>query len=302
MEIGTRAIDEHLRRFDGRGPEPLAGDRWTVHFDGTSASEDSFAHSVARGLSDHPRWLDWRYLYDGPVSRIFAAHHRAARVLPDRRRERDPGRERATRSASCGPGAVVELGAARREDPPSARRVAARRRPSSTTCPIDIAPSVAEHARQGAGRRLPAADRPGVATSYERGLDAVARRSPMCSSSSDRTIGQPQPDEPSFLARSRAAGARRSLLLGIDLAKDGATLEAAYDDAARVEPALHAQPVRADEQGARHGLRRGIHRPRRVLERPEGADRDLRPVPAREASSTCTHRPLVSRRRAARWS
>jgi len=51
--------------------ETRRGERWTVSVDALPTAADVFAHSIARGLSDHPRWLHCRYLYDETGSGIF---------------------------------------------------------------------------------------------------------------------------------------------------------------------------------------------------------------------------------------
>ena len=73
MPTGTLTLSDRIRPLDADELALRSGERWTVHLDGASAAEDSFAHSVARGLSDHPRWLHCRYLYDEEGSRIFSA-------------------------------------------------------------------------------------------------------------------------------------------------------------------------------------------------------------------------------------
>ena len=58
-------------------PDPLAGFRRERHpgieleVDSFDDSSDGFAQSVVRGLTDHPRWLHCRYLYDAQGSEIF---------------------------------------------------------------------------------------------------------------------------------------------------------------------------------------------------------------------------------------
>ena len=53
------------------------GARRFVFFSALGA--EAFAHSVARGLSDHPRWLHCRYLYDAAGSEIFVKINENAR-------------------------------------------------------------------------------------------------------------------------------------------------------------------------------------------------------------------------------
>ena len=62
-----------LNLADPRAPSFLerSGDGWVVFVDTTPTAAEAFAHSVARGLSDHPRWLHCRYLYDETGSALF---------------------------------------------------------------------------------------------------------------------------------------------------------------------------------------------------------------------------------------
>jgi len=58
-------------------PDPFAGFRRERHrgfeleIDSLEEPADAFAQSVVRGLSDHPRWLHCRWLYDDAGSDIF---------------------------------------------------------------------------------------------------------------------------------------------------------------------------------------------------------------------------------------
>ena len=58
-------------------PDRLTGFRHERHdgfallVDSLEESSAGFAQSVVRGLSDHPRWLHCRYLYDAEGSEIF---------------------------------------------------------------------------------------------------------------------------------------------------------------------------------------------------------------------------------------
>ena len=58
-------------------PDPTAGFRRERHrgfeleVDSLEEPADAFAQSVVRGLSDHPRWLHCRWLYDDRGSEIF---------------------------------------------------------------------------------------------------------------------------------------------------------------------------------------------------------------------------------------
>ncbi|HUF90118.1 MAG TPA: L-histidine N(alpha)-methyltransferase, partial [Gemmatimonadota bacterium] len=236
MGIRTRTIVTDLARLDDLGFAREGGERWTVHVDENPTAADSFAHSVARGLSDHPRWLSCRYLYDEEGSRIFSAITRQPEYYLTAAESEILAAHSAEIRALAGPGPIVELGAGsatktrhlldawtHEADGGEVRYV-----------PIDIDPSVVT----AAAREL-AADYPGLrvtalATSYERGLDAVAGLSPLCLVFLGSTIGNFNPAETdALLARlERSLAPDDSFLLGVDLVKDVEALEAAYDDEA----------------------------------------------------------------------
>jgi uncharacterized SAM-dependent methyltransferase len=58
-------------------PDPLDGFRrerhpgFEIEIDSLEEPRGGFAQSIVRGLSDHPRWLHCRYLYDAEGSAIF---------------------------------------------------------------------------------------------------------------------------------------------------------------------------------------------------------------------------------------
>ncbi|HYO45952.1 MAG TPA: ergothioneine biosynthesis protein EgtB [Gemmatimonadota bacterium] len=235
METSTRTIDQRLA-LDARSLALHGGEHWTVHLDGTTASDDSFAHSIARGLSDHPRWLHCRYLYDEEGSRIFSKiTQQPEYYLTGAESEILAARADEIRELA-GAVPIVELGAGSAAK--TRHLLDAWRRAAGENevhyLPIDIDPSVLTRAARQLAEDYDRLRVTGIATSYERGLDAVTGLSPMCLVFLGSTIGNFNPEETdAFLARlERALAPDDSLLLGLDLAKDIDTLEAAYDDAA----------------------------------------------------------------------
>ncbi len=236
MEADTRTIDERLERIAVQIPALDIGERWSVHLDGTTTSDDAFAHSVARGLSDHPRWLHCRYLYDDEGSRIFANITRQPEYyLTGAENEILAARSDEIR-ALAGPVPIVELGAGSATKTRHLLDAWCRASPGDDVryVPIDIDPSVLTRAARQLAEGYGQLRVTGLATSYERGLDAVRGLSPMCLVFLGSTIGNLNPEETdAFLARLRRALAPDdSFLLGLDLVKDVHLLEAAYDDAA----------------------------------------------------------------------
>lgn len=214
------------------GFEPRKGDRWTVWVDRTSSDVHAFAHSVARGLSDSPRWLHCRYLYDEEGSRIFLKITEQPEYYLTGA-EVEILRERASEIREvAGEVPLVELGSGSAAKTHHLLDAWTRASGEVEYVPIDIDPSVLTEAARRVVEAYPNLRVEGLATSYERGLDLLRDRSPLCLVFLGSTIGNFNPDETdAFLARlERDLAPSDSLLLGVDLVKDATTLEAAYDD------------------------------------------------------------------------
>ncbi|HUP21143.1 MAG TPA: ergothioneine biosynthesis protein EgtB [Gemmatimonadota bacterium] len=235
MPSGTSDLRGLLERTGApAGVEVRRGEGWVVHVDDIPAGPEAFAHSVARGLSDQPRWLHCRYLYDGEGSRIFQRITEQPEYYPTRAEAEILRRHAGEIREAVGDVPLVELGAGSGEKTRWLLEAWAARSDRVEYVPLDIDPSVLVGAAERLSRELPAVEVRGLATSYERGLEALARRSPMCLLFLGSTIGNLNPDETDdFLARlERTLSPEDTLLLGVDLVKDPDVLEAAYDDAA----------------------------------------------------------------------
>ncbi|MFN2420128.1 MAG: ergothioneine biosynthesis protein EgtB [Gemmatimonadota bacterium] len=215
--------------------EVRGGERWTVLVDDLPLGAEAFAHSVGRGLSDHPRWLHCRYLYDAAGSEIFLKITEQPEYYPTRA-EREILLENADAvRAIAGDTALVELGAGTADK--TRYLLAAWCRASAAApvayVPVDIDATVLTEAAARLAREFPDLVVTGLATSYERGLDFLRQSSPVCLVFLGSTIGNFNPDETdAFLGRlATALTPDDTLLLGVDLVKDPATLEAAYNDA-----------------------------------------------------------------------
>jgi len=57
--------------FAARFRDAVSSGDTLVQAPGTSESVQAFARSVAAGLSDQPKWLHCRFLYDSEGSRLF---------------------------------------------------------------------------------------------------------------------------------------------------------------------------------------------------------------------------------------
>ena len=201
-----------------------------------SAELETFAISIAQGLSHHPRRLSCRYLYDAEGSELFeriteqpeyyltsaeaallATHADAIRAL-------------------VGPTTLVELGSGTSAKTRHLIDAWTRRDPASRYVAVDICAPVVESSCDALGSEYPGLDVRGIAGSYEQAMPWLAALSPLVLAFLGSTIGNFDDAEmDDFLGRT-ASSLRPGdhLLLGIDLVKDVAALEAAYDDAAGV--------------------------------------------------------------------
>ncbi|HET9581243.1 MAG TPA: ergothioneine biosynthesis protein EgtB [Gemmatimonadota bacterium] len=213
-----------------------AGEGWVVFVDATPTTAEAFAHSVARGLSDHPRWLHCRYLYDETGGELFGRITEQPEYYLTRAETEILARQSDAIRAAAGPVPLVELGAGMAIK--TRHLLAAWDRAGGPVeyVPVDIDASVLTAAAQRLAEEFPGITITGLATSYERGLDLIEGRSPLCLVFLGSTIGNFNPEETdAFLTRLRdALSPGDRLLLGVDLVKPVEELEAAYNDAAGV--------------------------------------------------------------------
>ena len=193
------------------------------------------------GLTDTPKTLPCKWLYDAEGARLFEAITRLPEYYPTRTEMQILPRASAAIAAACGPGvAVVEFGSG--DGSKVSVLLSALDRPSAYV-PVDIAAEWLE----GAAARV-AAEQPGLPV-----LPVVADftqlfplppdlpEGPRLGFFPGSTIGNFTPDEAvGFLRRARdVLGHGARMVLGADLVKAPAILEAAYDDAAGVTAAFN---------------------------------------------------------------
>ena len=194
-----------------------------------------FARDVAEGLSASPKRLPCRWFYDEEGSRIFEEITRLPEYeLP--RAEREILLSRAPELAALLPAApsVLELGSGSSSKTEILLEAILHRHGTARYLPVDIS----ESALLPAARRLveahPGLEVVAVAGDYEDGLRRLpVEPGPRLVLWLGSNIGNlERPDAAAFLSRLRgllAPGDR--ILVGIDLRKSRAVLEAAYDDA-----------------------------------------------------------------------
>jgi L-histidine N-alpha-methyltransferase len=207
-----------------------------VHLDADAAA--AMARDVREGLSASPKELSPKYFYDERGSLLFEQITELDEYYPTRA-ERAILAERAAEilSAAGTPGTLVELGsgsASKTRHLLSAMRDAECLR---TYVPVDISEEITHETARVLVEEYPGLDVRGLVCDFESDLERIhSDGSARLVAFLGGTIGNLYPGERrEFLTRIAALfGPDDHLLLGTDLVKDTARLEAAYDDAAGV--------------------------------------------------------------------
>lgn len=199
-----------------------------------------FAESVARGLSAQPRRLESRFLYDARGSRLYEAITRLPEYYPTRTEAAILARSAARIRARTGSVTLLELGSGSAEKTDHLFQAYGQVDGAVRYVPVDVSVSAL---RQAVGRI--AATRPTVEVvavhgTYADALSLMQAASPVMVLFLGSSIGNMNETE----TQTFLAGASTHLqpgdffLLGVDLVKEAAVLEAAYDDAAGVTAAF----------------------------------------------------------------
>jgi L-histidine Nalpha-methyltransferase len=207
-----------------------------VHLDADAAA--TMARDVRAGLGSDPKELAPKYFYDERGSRLFERITELPEYYPTRaEREILAARSPEILATAGGPGTLVELGsgsAAKTRHLLSAMRDAGR---LDTYVPVDISEEITHATAACLVDEYPGLAIRGLVCDFEHHLERIpsvdgARLVAFLGG----TVGNlyPRPRR-AFLERIAALlGPDDHLLLGTDLVKETARLEAAYDDAAGV--------------------------------------------------------------------
>lgn len=187
---------------------------------------DGFAAAICAGLSARPKSLPCRYFYDAEGSRLFEEICRQPEYYLTRA-EREILVAHADEIAARP--TLVEFGSGNAEK--TRLLIASARR---RYVPIDISPSALDV--EALRRDFPGLSVEPIAAEYREGLRRLERDGPMLVVFIGSNIGNFTRDEARGFLNGIAElmAPEDRLLLGVDLRKDPAVLEAAYDDAAGV--------------------------------------------------------------------
>lgn len=231
-------------------PSLVAQDEWQViERDGFSLRVDpqrqsplAFALSIAQGLDSRPRRLDASYLYDAAGSALFERITEQPEYYLTRAEDRLLQAHAVEIRKAAGSGTLVELGSGASLKTQRLLDAWSLAGPS-TYVPVDVDAQAIEHACLALRARYPDSSRlriQGIAATYERALAALRgseRMTLVFLGSSLGNLGwQEYPEFCELVVSSLSPGDH--FLVGLDLVKDAARIEAAYNDAAGVTAAF----------------------------------------------------------------
>jgi L-histidine N-alpha-methyltransferase len=207
-----------------------------------------FARAVGMGLTDTPRWLPCRYLYDVRGSELFERITEQPEYYPTRFEAAILGQSAAKIRETTGPVTLIELGSGSSSKTDVLLGVYADDDDPVHYVAVDVSDSILRHARRVITERHPSVTMSPVVGTYGEAFPLFAKASPAMVLFLGSSIGNFNPTESAWFWRKIAGNmaAGDYFLLGVDLVKDADVLEAAYNDAAGV-----TSPLRADEPGAR---------------------------------------------------
>jgi dimethylhistidine N-methyltransferase len=213
-----------------------------IHRAGASAHVPAELHA---GLGARNAWISPKFLYDALGSKLFEAICELPEYYPTRTEAAIFERYGAEIARVAGPGTtLVDLGAG---NCVKAASLFPLLRPAQYVA-VDISTEFTQEAVERLRQRFPqiAMEAVGLDFSEELELPDCVRGERRLFFYPGSSIGNFTPDEAhAFLQRVRAqCGDDGGLLIGIDLAKDAATLDAAYDDALGVTAAFNLNVLR----------------------------------------------------------
>lgn len=195
-------------------------------------SLQDFARSVAIGLTDRPRWLHARFLYDEEGSQLFEQ----ICELPEYYQTRTEASILEARSDRIreltGDVTLIELGSGSSVKTDHLLQAFTRAASEVLYVPVDVSDSILKHAADQITSRHPTVTVRGINGTYDSAIKIFGEFSPSMVLFLGSTIGNMSNTEQlHFWEEVRdSLHAGDYFLLGVDLEKEIATLEAAYND------------------------------------------------------------------------
>jgi L-histidine N-alpha-methyltransferase len=226
------------RTLESSRPRGAAAPR--IEHLGSPPSPLEFAREVAAGLSDVPRWLPSRFLYDARGSALFDQICELPEYYPTRTESAILAAHADAVAEITGPVTLLELGSGSAVKTDHLLRAYAARTRSVAYVSVDVSEAALAAAAGRIIAQHPAVSVTGVVGRYEEACRLFPRYSPCVVLFLGSTIGNLNHAESlafwERVARHLAPG--DFFLLGVDLVKDPVVLERAYNDAAGVSAAF----------------------------------------------------------------
>ena len=219
------------------------GERLKIHRPDSAAAADDFAGDVRRGLAAPRKFLPPKYFYDELGSQLFDA----ICLLPEYYLTRAEGEIFARRSAEIVERAseLFELGSGSATKTRRIVEALVARQRGLTYVPVDISPAALEAGAQALLGEFDGLEVSAYASDYDAALPRLREELREGERALVLFLGSNVGNFDREGAREFLRGVRRvlragdSLLLGADLKKEPAALEAAYDDALGVTAAFN---------------------------------------------------------------
>jgi L-histidine N-alpha-methyltransferase len=198
------------------------------------------ARAVALGLSDTPRWIPSRYLYDATGSRLFEQICDLPEYYLTRAESAIIASKAKRISEITGPVTLVELGSGSSVKTDHLLAAYAEGGEPVQYVPVDVSASILRVAAERIEEIFPSVNVSGVHGEYEEAFPLLEDYAPTLLLFLGSTVGNMSHSESLVFWRrvSHAIPAGSYILLGVDLVKDPAVLEAAYNDSAGVTAAF----------------------------------------------------------------
>jgi L-histidine N-alpha-methyltransferase len=201
--------------------------------DDLAAERREFAVAVMVGLSDHPRWLPVRFLYDERGSLLFEAITATPEYYPTRTESAILAASADEISKLTGPVTLIELGAGTSAKTGHLLAAYANGGRSVRYVPVDVSASALRDGAVALAAANPLVQITPVHTTYDRAFPMLRELSPAMLVFLGSTIGNLNQTEAALfwtdVARHLAPG--DFVLLGVDLVKEPRLIDAAYNDA-----------------------------------------------------------------------
>jgi len=241
------AVGERARRVDPdaavvsapAGWKRAAGPGFVVHVDPVQESPLAFALSVAAGLDERPRRLDARYLYDAAGSDLFDRITSQPEYYLTRAEDQLLANGARAIRAAAGFGTLVELGSGTSTKTRRLLDAWCAAGPAAYV-PVDVDLHFLTQACATLRADYPTLAIEGLGASYDRAMPVLAEVTPKTLAFLGSSLGnlgwRAHTEFCAAIAGALSPGDH--FLVGVDLVKDAARLEAAYDDAAGVTAAF----------------------------------------------------------------